>query len=210
MTEEAAPLRRARNRKGEGALLRDEILSAASDLFVVLGGEENVTIRAVAAAAGVSPPSVYLHFADKGELIFAVCQALFAELDESIEAAVAGVADPFEALRARAKAYVRFGVEHPEHYRVLFMRKPDDVPPDFDPEKLKESAAFGHLYANIEAMLATGRLRDGLVPHALAIEVWAFVHGYTSLVISHPDFDWPDPDVMVDEHCAHLLGGLLR
>src|SRR3989442_1618984 len=59
---------RTRYRRGEGARLREDILEAASRLFFEQGGAEGVTIRAVAAATRVSPPAVYLHFADKDEL----------------------------------------------------------------------------------------------------------------------------------------------
>jgi AcrR family transcriptional regulator len=201
---------RSRYRRGEGALLREDILGAASRLFVDEGGAEGVTIRAVAAAVGVSPPAVYLHFADKDELIFAVCQSLFARLDAALEEAVAGIDDPFAACRARAGAYVRFGLEHPEHYRVLFMHPPAHQPEGFGPEEIKASAAFEHLVANVEAMVVSGRLRDGIDVQMLAIEAWATVHGLTSLLITHPDFGWPDVDVFLDHHFANVFEGLLR
>ena len=205
-----ASVPRSRYRRGEGALLREDILNAASQLFIEEGGEEGVTIRAVAAAVGVSPPSVYLHFADKDELIFAVCQSLFARLDAALEAAVAGIDDPFAACMARGAAYVRFGLEHPDHYRVLFMHPPQRQPEGFGPEEIKASSAFEHLVTNVEAMVASGLLRDGLDPHMLAIEAWAFVHGITSLLISHPDFGWPDVDALLDHHFTNLIQGLLR
>jgi AcrR family transcriptional regulator len=201
---------RSRYRRGEGALLREDILNAASELFVQEGGEEGVTIRAVAAAVGVSPPSVYLHFADKDELIFAVCQSLFAQLTAALEAAVAGIDDPFDSCKARATAYVRFGLEHPEHYRVLFMHPPQHHPEGFGPEEIKASAAFESLVAEMEAMMATGLLREGLDPYMLAIEAWTSVHGITSLVISHPDFPWPGVDAFLDHHFTTVLQGLLR
>jgi AcrR family transcriptional regulator len=201
---------RSRYRRGEGALLREDILNAASQLFVEEGGEEGVTIRAVAGAVGVSPPSVYLHFADKDELIFAVCQSLFARLDAALEEAVAGIDDPFESCKARAAAYVRFGLEHPEHYRVLFMHPAQHHPESFGPEEIKASAAFENLLAEMEAMVATGLLRDGIDAHMLAIEAWASVHGITSLLISHPKFPWPDIDALLDHHFTTVLRGLLR
>lgn len=198
---------RLRYRRGEGALLRDDILEVASALFVELG-EEKLTMRVVAAAAGVSPPSVYLHFADKDELVLAVCKGLFAELDSILEAAVAGIDDPVEALRARLRAYVAFGVEHPEHYRVLFMKP--DARARFSNDELKALACFGHVSANVAAILARHPAREGgLDPYAVTLEVWAAVHGWTSLVITHPTFDWTPLEATVDRICSHLLFGLL-
>ena len=206
----AAEPRRSRNRRGEGALLREDILDAASQLLVELGDEEKVTMRAVAAAVGVSPPSVYLHFPDKDTLIFEVCQQLFVALDEAIERATAGLADPFDRMQARGLAYARFGVEHPEHYRVLFMQRPESAPEGFGSEQLMESAAFAHLLENVVELLATGELEPGLEAFPLAVELWAVVHGCTSLLISHPNLGLPPVDQLVGQACAHLAKGLLR
>jgi AcrR family transcriptional regulator len=201
---------RARYRRGEGARLREDILAAASRLFFDEGGADGMTMRAVAAAAGVSPPAVYLHFADKEELIFAVCQGLFTQLDEALEGAAAGIDDPIEAMAARGRAYVRFGLEHPEHYRVLFMSQPEHQPRSYGPEEVKASAAFEHMIANVTALLADPRMRPDVDPEELAIDCWAFVHGLTSLLITKPDFDWPDPEEFLTRHFDRLLAGLLR
>ena len=201
---------RSRYPRGEGALLRQDILDAAARLLVESGDEEKVTVRAVAADVGVSPPSVYLHFPDKDTLIFAVCQQLFAALDNAIEGATTGLDDPFDRLRAGALAYARFGVEHPEQYRVLFMQKPESAPKGFGSEQLMESSAFAHLFENVVDLLATGLLEPGLEPFPLAVELWAVVHGCTSLLISHPNLGLPPVDELVGQACDHVAKGLLR
>jgi len=117
------PTRRLRARRGEGGQLRDDLVAATERLLATTGDEDAVSIRAIADAVGVSPPAIYLHFPDKDALIFEVCAARFAELDRAVEEAVAGVDDPVESLIELGRAYVRFGVEHPEQYRVLFLRR---------------------------------------------------------------------------------------
>ena len=109
----APPAGRTRARRGEGELLHTQILDAAERLLIETGNEEAVSIRRIAEAVGVTPPSIYLHFADKEELIFAVCERQFEALDRVVEEAVIGIDDPVEELYARGKAYVRFGLEHP-------------------------------------------------------------------------------------------------
>jgi AcrR family transcriptional regulator len=208
--EGGAAAARIRYRRGEGGRLREDILEAASRLFFEQGGAEGMTMRGVAAAAGVSPPAVYLHFADKDELIFAVCQGLFGQLDEALEQAAVGIDDQIEAMKARGRAYVRFGLEHPDHYRVLFMHPPEHHPRSYGPEEIKESAAFEHLLDNVARLLEDPRLRDGIDPYELALTCWAFVHGLTSLVISSPDFGWPEPEVLLDGYFDRLLLGMLR
>src|ERR671919_168101 len=73
-----AAARRPRARKGKGAALRDEILDATERLLLKLGSAEAVSIRSVADAVGVTPPSIYRHFTDKTELIFEVSARHFA------------------------------------------------------------------------------------------------------------------------------------
>ena len=105
--------RRTRAPRGEGDRLRDEILAATEKLLLKTGDESAVSIRAIADAVGVTPPSIYLHFADKDELIYSVCQLQFRKLDEVVSETTAGVDDPLEQLRRRGQAYVRFGVGPP-------------------------------------------------------------------------------------------------
>ena len=90
----AASPRRHRARRGEGGRLREEILAAGTRLLLETGDDEAVSIRAIAQAVGVTPPSIYLHFADKTELIYAICEELFRKLDDEMAAAAAGVDGP--------------------------------------------------------------------------------------------------------------------
>jgi AcrR family transcriptional regulator len=202
----SASPRRRRARRGEGDKLRDQIIEAVERLLVQTGDEEAVTIRAVADAVGVTPPSVYLHFADKDEMLFAVCERLFAELDRVTQEAASGSKDPLESLALRGRAYVRFGVEHPEQYRILFMGKPSRTPETIDLERLGDAAAFGHLLEHVTACVENGLIRGD--PLQASMVLWAGVHGLTSLLISKPEFPWPEIDVIADQLCRALLYGL--
>src|SRR5918992_1368219 len=122
--------KRVRSKRGEGEALRDEILDAALDLLLETHDIEQVTIRAVADKVGVTPPSIYMHFKDKDELVFAVCERQFQAMAKVEQEAAAQSDDPWESLKLRGRAYVKFGLEHPEHYRILFMEKPKAMPDD--------------------------------------------------------------------------------
>jgi AcrR family transcriptional regulator len=198
--------RRTRARRGEGEKLREQILEAGERLLIETGDEEAVTIRAVAEAVGVTPPSVYLHFADKDELLFAICERHFAQLDRVTEEAAAGSDDLLESLARRGRAYIRFGIEHPEQYRILFMRPPSHTPESFQVDRLRDAAAFGHLVEHVSKCVQTG-LIDG-DPLLVSLGLWAVVHGLTSLLISKPEFPWPDLDVMIDHVCRTTIRGL--
>jgi len=200
------PRRRTRARRGEGERLREQILVAAERLLVQTGDEEAVTIRAVADAVGVTPPSVYLHFDDKDELLFAICERHFAQLDRVTEEAAAGSSDLLESLALRGKAYIRFGIEHPEQYRILFMRKPSHTPEGFQVDRLRDAAAFDHLVEHVSKCVQAGLIQGD--PLTVSLGLWASVHGLTSLLISKPDFPWPNVDAISDHVCRTAIRGL--
>jgi AcrR family transcriptional regulator len=206
-----ATVHRSRARRGDGALLRAEILAAAERLLIASGDETAVSIRAVALAVGVTSPSIYLHFADRNELIFAVCEEQFRHLDEVMDQAVGEATDPWERIERRGHAYVQFGLDNPEHYRVMFSSRPNNTPERFMDERLIATSAFGHLIEDLQAAAAAGQLgpASGLEDAALvASGLWMMVHGITSLLISKPDFPWPDQGQLVDHVLQTYATGL--
>lgn len=197
---------RARARRGEGDRLRGEIVEAGMRLLFETGDEEAVTIRSVAKAVGVSPPSIYLHFQDKAALLLAVCEATFDDLDAYIEERAVGIDDLGEELRARGRAYITFGLENPEQYRILFMTRPPELQP---PGVLPAPAAFEHHLDAVQRACDAGVLAPGTDPELAALTLWAAVHGLTSLLIAKPDFPWPDRDVLIDHTLTAVVEGLV-
>jgi len=162
---------------------------------------------AVAEAVGVTPPSIYLHFADKNELIFAICEQYFDRLDRESTAAARESDDPIESLILRGRAYIRFGLANPEPYRIIFMRKPTETPLPWQYEKIVSSSAFGHLLEDVGAAIAAGLLEGD--PMLVSIGAWAVVHGLTSLLISKPDFPWPDVDELIEQVTRSAIHGVV-
>jgi AcrR family transcriptional regulator len=175
-------------------------VDATARLLTETGDREAVSIRAVALAVGVTPPSIYLHFEDKQALLLAVCERAFAHLDAVVEAAVAGAPDPLTELIERGRAYARFGLEHPEEYRILFMGRPEDVPQDKGVAEMLAEGAFARLYDNVTRGMASGVMRSA-DPVLVATGLWATVHGATSLAIAHAGH----VPVPVDELIEHVL-----
>jgi AcrR family transcriptional regulator len=200
---------RPRARRGEGELLHSEILDAAERLLIETGSEEAVSIRRIADAVGVTPPSIYLHFADKDELLLAVCERQFAELDRVMQQAVVGVDDPVEELYRRGKAYVRFGLDHPEQYRILFMRGPSHAAAASDEARVLNASSFDHFVEAVARAVESGAFPKGSDPRTVALELWSVVHGVTSLLIAKPMFDWPDADTLTDHLLTATCTGLM-
>ena len=193
---EAPTSKRPRAKRGEGDKLRAQIMQAANDLLIETGDQEAVSIRAVADRVGVTPPSIYMHFADKNDLLFAVCEGHFNALDRAVQEAAAGIDDPLLSLHRRGRAYIQFGLDNPEQYRILFMSKPAAAPDGFQEERLKGSSAFNHLVEAVEEAVSAGLLQGDAT--MISICLWVSVHGITSLLLSHPNFPWPDVDETID------------
>ncbi len=194
---------RRRAKKGEGDLLREEILEVTERLLLETGSEEAVSIRTVAKAARVTPPSIYRHFVDKTHLIFEVCERQLARFDDVLQAAVAGIEDPVEAMRARGRAYVRFGIEHPEHYRIMFMGRGATTPEQW--ADMSRTGSFAHLLEGIQAVIDAGRIRREQDAMTIALHVWANIHGLTSLLVAKPGVPWPDPERFVEDHLDQCM-----
>src|SRR5579862_9555600 len=111
---EDAPVRRSRSRRGQGDQLRDEILAAAERILIDTNDESALSIRAIASAVGVTPPSIYLHFADRNDLVFAVCERQAEQVDRVMEEAAEAGTDPWDRIRCRGHAYMRWGLDNPE------------------------------------------------------------------------------------------------
>lgn len=183
--------RRARSPRGKGELLREEILAAAEEILIRTKDQSALSIRTIASAVGVTPPSIYLHFADRTDLLFAVCERQAELLQQTMAAAAEGVEDPWQRMRLRGRAYLEWGLANPEHYRILMMSRPDCTPDRFVDERLADTAG---LLPVVEDLVAAGA-ED---PLQVAKLLWMMIHGMVSLLISKPQFPFGPADEVFD------------
>jgi hypothetical protein len=105
---------------------------------------------------------------------------------------------PIEALRDAGHAYLDWGMDNPEEYRLMFMTRPEpDVVGDGEEvdysETIGPGTAFGVLTSMIETCMQAGAFRRGDV-FEVAIAVFSLVHGVTSLAISNDPRFFPRTD----------------
>lgn len=201
-------VKRQRNARGSGDRLRQEILEAAIRLLERLAPEEPFSLRAVAKEANISAPSVYLQFADKDVLLLAVMERLFADLiaqrnAAEEEAAQAG-GGTWERLLATVLASVKFGMQRPGHYKVLYEGRV--VPRLNDPKAM----AFGRpiqarVIELIGEILAAQPGRQAESPLRMSLLLWAGTHGLISLRINKPTFDWPETVELATEMTRAII-----
>jgi AcrR family transcriptional regulator len=145
------------------------------------GGVSALTLRAVGARLGVSRTALYRHFADKAALLAAVATEGFRTLRLRTQEAWETHGGGRTGFEAMGEAYVRFAVEHPSHYRVMFGGHVRNASADSDLAK-EGAGAFQVLVDALVSQQRQGQVR-GDNPLALAQYIWATVHGIAMLAI---------------------------
>ena len=160
--------------------LRRDLIKGALELLAE-GGPAHLTLRGAARRAGVSPAAPYRHFADKRDLLAAVAEEGFRALHQDAREAMGQIVDAAERLRRHGLAYVRFAIEHPAHYRVMFG---PEIPDKRLYERLHAAAAacFEDLRESVRACQSQGYLSGAEVDFH-ARRSWALVHGLALLFI---------------------------
>jgi AcrR family transcriptional regulator len=200
---------RPRNPRGTGERLREELIDAAVRVLAARGDTERLSIRAVAAEAGVTPPTVYRCFADRRALVRAVVESCFDRFETHLAQADQATADPFEALRLRCRAYASFGTSQPRLYRVMFgawSAGPKELG-TYGRRPHPGAGAFNALVTLIQRCRDAGAQTRQPSPF-LAFQLWSLLHGLTDLRAGKPELPWPDPAEMIDHYlvCAGLRG----
>jgi AcrR family transcriptional regulator len=194
---------RVRNPRGQGERLREALIEAAIELLADLQDVDALSVRAVTARVGVTPTALYLHFADKDELLEAVKTRCFQELRKYTLAAERDAGpEPRTQLEQHILAYIQFAADLPGYYRVLFHTRQGPEPETARaPANLLELEpsdtgilAFGDLVRAVERCLPPER-----EPLPVALMIWAAEHGYASLRASLGQFLFPDPPVYVNQ-----------
>lgn len=132
-------------------------------------GVAALSLREAARRAGVSHNAPYRHFADRDALLAALAAEGFARLGEALEAAAA------RGPRARGEAYVRFALEQPQRFRLMFggALRLDAHP------ALREAAARTY-QALVRAFEPLAGPQGAPTAAAAA---WALVHGLAQLLL---------------------------
>jgi AcrR family transcriptional regulator len=148
---------------------------------------EDLSLRALAREAGVSATAVYRHFPDKQALLGALASTGIEQLGQYQQAAAVGLTNNSEAFAAVGRAYVRWALEHPALFRLVFGQCRD----------VGQTIFGDNLAARLlqdRAILAAGGNEDGA--RRLMIQAWAVVHGLAMLML---DGQLPQDEALIDQ-----------
>jgi len=193
MSMETAAQRRSQQRLDARRAILDAAESVLAD-----GGYESFSIRRLAERCGYTAPTIYHYFGDKRGLLDALLEERFGDLLRLIRR-VPLSPDPLDTIRARARAFVRFGLRNPTHYRILTSQRDVSARPLQSAEE-----ARGLLEQPWRQLIEQGRLAAEHIDVAQQ-SIFALMHGIISLRSSRHDIDW-SPTILEDSVDALLRG----
>ena len=156
---------------------KQRILTCALD-ELQRSGVERFSLRAVGAAAGITPMAVYRHYRNREELLAAAGEEAFSVWKARIGAIKA--ARPLDWLRQAGRGYAEFALDEPAFFDACFVLHTSVerlYPADFIAGK---SPVIGLVVKRIEEAQAQGTLASGNALEA-GMALWAQVHGLVML-----------------------------
>jgi len=198
--------RRARQREQ----LKQQILDAARELFV-REGYESVSMRKLADKIEYSPASIYTYFKDKDEILDCLCEETFAHLHAHKLAALQEMkGDPLELLKKGMETYIRFGLEHPDHYIVTFILKAPvhEQPEHRETRKVQAGQrCFGDMRNIVRRCMEERKIKKADVEET-SQALWSGIHGLTALLITQPRFPFVDREGLIKRMIEILVRGV--
>ncbi|MFG1627853.1 TetR/AcrR family transcriptional regulator [Kribbella sp. NPDC049227] len=199
MNDPSAPAR-DRNRRGHGARLREEIVATAIRMLDELADDQALSLRAVAREIGIAATSVYLHFADRDDLVFAALQQAHADLMKSVREAADQAADPVAELRARTLVLGGWAWQHPGLYKVLHESTLNQ----------RADMSFKRVLGEQTTDVVRRCIDQGLAreddANEVSLDLRSAVHGAVSMRVNEPDLPWPPLEEQVDRYLIKLVG----
>lgn len=161
-------------------------------------GPDALNLRDLARRAGVSEAAPYHHFRSKTELLATAAAEGFRQLGARMEAAVAAAGRSADARAIAAGcAYVRFALDEPGYFRLLFGAHVVELAAQ--PEAAEAKAAGQATAGLLRQVIADVHAERGIRVPQLELQrlVWAQVHGLAWLVLERELRPEPTPDETV-------------
>lgn len=163
------------------ARFQAQLCDVAEVMFAERGAEQ-VSMRQIAAALGVSPMTPYRYFTSRDDILAAVRIRGFERFADQLEAAYAATPGDAAAKAAAAgRAYLEFALSNANTYRLMFEQHQQEDGSD---------SALGRTVARARATLSVygdGLIGSGMAEaeaRALELLIWSTLHGAVTLELA--------------------------
>ncbi len=192
---------------------KQAILDAALEI-IHESGPAALSMRSLAERIDYSPAGLYEYFSSKEEIIAAVCDEGQHTLYEAMNQVDASL-PPVEHLYHIGKAYIRFALDYPDYFLLMFTTTPPNALADAPVEEVQallrqEGSAYGILLRAIQRGIDEGvfRVRPGFGLDDMAYAAWTLVHGIAMLRITALRPYPADLEPADDQALANFMRGL--
>ena len=147
-------------------------------------GFEKTSIRGIAEAIEYSPATIYLYYKDKNELFFALHEEAFLKMMAELSQVVS-IKDPFERLVEMGHRYIKYAVENPELYDLMFiMTAPMETLACRDEVWEDGMKSFCLLQSVVNQCVAAGyfKVQD---TETASLTIWAYMHGLVTIYLKN-------------------------
>lgn len=187
--------------------LRNEILEVSRNLLIQHGFDK-LTMRNIAKSANVTATSIYLHFENKDDLLLTLIEESIEHLKEQLVREIDSTKEMIQQLEDLARAYIRFALEHPQEYEIIYMVRPEEMP-QYPKDKFQQIRSAYELLAEI---IEKGKREDIIdVEDSMisAYTLWAQIHGVVSVILSQRlDTRIPQKE-FIDQAIEHIIQGFI-
>ncbi|MCR4908867.1 MAG: TetR/AcrR family transcriptional regulator [Lachnospiraceae bacterium] len=162
-------------------------------------GEDNLSLRKVAAECDVSHAAPYAHFKDKEELLEAMKKSVTDRFTDELERAVREGRDTEESIILMGKAYISFFSRNPDYFTFLFGKQNISAHLQMDKMHEEDYPPFLLLRRLYRTYLKENGIKQTEEEQEIGIiKTWALVHGMASIACMkgvQTSMDWNDPDM---------------
>lgn len=161
-----------------------------------------VSMRRLAKEVGCAPMTIYAHFEGKTDILRYLWADVLADMSDEIQKKLISVVAPVERLQTAAQVFVAYWIDHPDHFRLVFMSN-DVSRADVsrfvaDDKILAHFTMFSDLVQEVhpndsDVKVRTDTLISGLIGIALCMN-------------TIPDYPWADAGVMIDRLLTNTMG----
>lgn len=188
---------------------RKDIIKAVRKL-IKAGGARAITLRKVAEEAGFSTTVVYALFKDKATLITQAMDSDLLDLAKAMRGATDPALTPIENIKRAGRAYVRFGMHHPDQYALVFLERRPHAPVDSATIEHGNQEQDPYAFARqlFVSLAESGQVQADRL-ESMGQIFWEGIHGMTSLRLVFGEKEqWFEHDAF-DQHLEDLLEVLM-
>jgi AcrR family transcriptional regulator len=178
---------------GDIAEYRSKIANHALAIYRAEGFDA-VSMRRLAKEVGCAPMTIYAHFEGKPDILRYLWADVLADVSNDIQEKLALIAEPVERLQMAAQTFVSYWVDHPDHFRLVFMS--NDVTRSDVSTFVKDDRTLGHFQMFTDLVQVV--LQNDSTVKASTDTLISGMIGIALCINTVRDYPWADSTMMTD------------